>query len=252
MVNNLPAIAGDARDVDSIPGSGRSAGGGNGKLLHYSCFENSKNRGAWWATVPGDTERQTQLSHWTHTDTHMQSLMILCVLPNLLFLFLFFLVRWLHFLSLEKLPFIGDRLCVPAATALWSPELDALGAPPVLASWVLLLWWAEYCGQLGVACPQSGWLPSFVLQGFWQLLVSGAESWGSWLQHPSGPRVSAGLLVGRVRIEGERLKGWGPRSSMGLLVVVLDSDTAGLEVQSVLKLVSACLWVEPSSKGSQG
>ena len=39
---------------------------------------------------------------------------------------------------------------------------------------------------------------------------------------------------------------------MGLLVVVLDSDTAGLEVQSVLKLVSACLWVEPSFKGSQG
>lgn len=39
---------------------------------------------------------------------------------------------------------------------------------------------------------------------------------------------------------------------MGLLVVVLDSDTAGLEVQSVLKLGSACLWVDPGSKVSQG
>ena len=39
---------------------------------------------------------------------------------------------------------------------------------------------------------------------------------------------------------------------MGLLVVVLVSDMAGLEVQSVLELVSACWWVEPGSKGSQG
>ena len=31
MVKNLPAIAGDVRDVDSIPGLGRSPGGGHGK-----------------------------------------------------------------------------------------------------------------------------------------------------------------------------------------------------------------------------
>ena len=34
MVKNLPANAGDARDMSSIPGSGRSLGGGNGNLLH--------------------------------------------------------------------------------------------------------------------------------------------------------------------------------------------------------------------------
>ena len=38
-------------DPGSIPGLGRSPGEGNGNPLHYSCLENSMNRGAWWATV---------------------------------------------------------------------------------------------------------------------------------------------------------------------------------------------------------
>ena len=46
-VNNPPASAGDAGDMGSIPGSGRSPGGGNGNLLQYSCLENSMDRGAW-------------------------------------------------------------------------------------------------------------------------------------------------------------------------------------------------------------
>ena len=49
-VNNLPASAGD---VGSIPGSGRSSGGGNGNPLQYTCLENPMDRGAWWATVHG-------------------------------------------------------------------------------------------------------------------------------------------------------------------------------------------------------
>ena len=36
VVNNPPANAEDARDVGSIPGSGRSPGEGNGNLLQYS------------------------------------------------------------------------------------------------------------------------------------------------------------------------------------------------------------------------
>ena len=40
VVKNPPANAGDARDVGSIPGSGRSPGGGHGNLLQYSCLEN--------------------------------------------------------------------------------------------------------------------------------------------------------------------------------------------------------------------
>ena len=59
MVKNLPAKAGDARDVSSIPGSGRSPGVGNGTLLQYSCLENSMGRGSWHATVHGAVKGQT-------------------------------------------------------------------------------------------------------------------------------------------------------------------------------------------------
>ena len=50
VVKNLPANAGDARDMGLILGSGRSSGGGQGNPLQYSCLENPMDRGAWWAT----------------------------------------------------------------------------------------------------------------------------------------------------------------------------------------------------------
>ena len=56
MVENLPANAGDARDVGSIPRLGRSPGGGNDNTLQYSCLEYFVDRGAWWATVHGVTK----------------------------------------------------------------------------------------------------------------------------------------------------------------------------------------------------
>ena len=37
----------------SVPGLGRSPGGGNGNPLQYSCLENPMDRGDWWATVLG-------------------------------------------------------------------------------------------------------------------------------------------------------------------------------------------------------
>ena len=40
MVKNLPANAGDIRDVGSISGLGISPGGGHGNPLQYSCLEN--------------------------------------------------------------------------------------------------------------------------------------------------------------------------------------------------------------------
>ena len=49
MVKDPPASAGD---TGSIPGLGRSPGGGHGHPLQYSCLENSRDRGAWRATVP--------------------------------------------------------------------------------------------------------------------------------------------------------------------------------------------------------
>ena len=57
---NMPAHAGDA---SLIPG------GGHGNPLHYSCLENPKDRGAWWATVHGTAKSQTQLKLFTCTGT---------------------------------------------------------------------------------------------------------------------------------------------------------------------------------------
>ena len=51
MVKNPPANAEDIRDTGSMPGSGRSPGGGQSKLLQYSCLENFMDRGALQATV---------------------------------------------------------------------------------------------------------------------------------------------------------------------------------------------------------
>ena len=45
MVKNLPADAGDKTDAGSIPGSGRSPGGGQGNPFQYSCPENPMDRG---------------------------------------------------------------------------------------------------------------------------------------------------------------------------------------------------------------
>ena len=61
VLKNLPASAGDVKDVGSIPGLGRSPGRGQGSPLHYSCLENPMNRGAWWAIVHSVTKRWTGL-----------------------------------------------------------------------------------------------------------------------------------------------------------------------------------------------
>ena len=57
-VKNPHANAGDA---GSIPGLGRSPGGGHGNPLQYSYLENPMDRGAWWATVHGVPKSWTQL-----------------------------------------------------------------------------------------------------------------------------------------------------------------------------------------------
>ena len=59
VVKNLPANAGDERDMGLNPGSGRSPGVGNGNPLQYSCPENSMGRGAWQATIHRATEGRT-------------------------------------------------------------------------------------------------------------------------------------------------------------------------------------------------
>ena len=61
-------MQGDPGDVVSIPGSGRSSGGGNGNQLQYSCLENPMDREAWWATAHEVAKSQTRLS--THVCVH--------------------------------------------------------------------------------------------------------------------------------------------------------------------------------------
>ena len=59
VVKNLPTDAGDVSEMGSIPGSGRSPGGGHGNSLQYFGLENPMDRGAWQATVHGVTKSWT-------------------------------------------------------------------------------------------------------------------------------------------------------------------------------------------------
>ena len=61
VLKNLPANAGDIRDVGSIPGLGRLPGGGHGNSLQYSCLENPMDREDWWATIHGVAKSRTRL-----------------------------------------------------------------------------------------------------------------------------------------------------------------------------------------------
>ena len=66
VVKNLPANAGDIRDVVSTPGLGRYPGGGNGNPLQYSHLENPMDRGAWQAQVHGG-HKESDMTKSTHT-----------------------------------------------------------------------------------------------------------------------------------------------------------------------------------------
>ena len=76
VVKNLPGNAQDARDMGSVPGSGRSPGVGNGNPLQYSCLENFMDRKSWWATVWNwdckelDTTECARERARAHTHTH--------------------------------------------------------------------------------------------------------------------------------------------------------------------------------------
>ena len=61
VVKNPLANAGDIRDTGSVPGSGRSPGGGHGNPLHYSCLEDPMDRGVWRATVRRVSKSWTKL-----------------------------------------------------------------------------------------------------------------------------------------------------------------------------------------------
>ena len=66
VVKKSVCNVGDTGDLSSIPGSGRSLGGGNGDPLQYSCLGNPIDREAWWATFHGVTKSQTRLGTLAH------------------------------------------------------------------------------------------------------------------------------------------------------------------------------------------
>ena len=71
---NMPANAGDIRDSGSVPGLGRSPGGGHDNPLQYSCLESPMDRGAWHTTVHRVAKSWVWLkSLSTHAPVHQQS-----------------------------------------------------------------------------------------------------------------------------------------------------------------------------------
>ena len=76
--------------LGSIPGLGRSAGGGHGSPLRYSRLENPQERGTWRAIVHGVAELDTteQLSTAQHSfaflECHKRKYITFCVWHNVL------------------------------------------------------------------------------------------------------------------------------------------------------------------------
>ena len=79
VVKNPPAVqffASEWRALRSVPGSGRSPGGGNGNPLQHSCLENPRDRGAWQPPGHEVTVRHNLAtdhtvstgSNWPHAD----------------------------------------------------------------------------------------------------------------------------------------------------------------------------------------
>ena len=52
----------NAGNLGSVPGLGRSPGGGHGNPFWYSCLENPHGQRSWWTTVHGVAKSQIQLS----------------------------------------------------------------------------------------------------------------------------------------------------------------------------------------------
>ena len=82
VVKKLPANAGDVTDTGSIPGLGKSPGGGHGNPLQFSCLENPMDRGVWWAMVQRVTKSQTRLKQLsTHACIPIMSFIVGKIMP---------------------------------------------------------------------------------------------------------------------------------------------------------------------------
>ena len=94
--------------MGSIPGSGRSPGRGHSNPLQYSCLENPMDRGAWWATVHGATQSQTQPKRLSMQACYYLIWGIIPVLYSKSFLLICFM------LAVSFFPPFCHPLCTPA------------------------------------------------------------------------------------------------------------------------------------------
>ena len=74
VLKNPPANAGDVRDMGSIPGSGRSAGGGHGNPLQYCCLENPHGQRSLVGYSPQGRKESDMTEATERTCTHMVAL----------------------------------------------------------------------------------------------------------------------------------------------------------------------------------
>ena len=107
-----------------IPGSGRSLGEGNGYSLQYSCLENPKDEGAWWATVHRVAKSRTRLSDFTFFLSFLKKIIRYCCFIELCF-------RWWMF---------------PCVWATSSPS------QPILLSIVIWLHWYMFSSHQRTDC----------------------------------------------------------------------------------------------------
>ena len=146
VVKNLPASAGDVKDVNSIPGSGKSPGGWYGSPLQYSCLEDSMDGGAWQATVHGVTKSRTQLK-WLNMHEHLNKIkmlnLILCTFTTIflnykLCCISFFFQYLVISLAPPGLSCIMQTLCCDTWDLVAWPGIEP--RPPALGAWTLSHW----------------------------------------------------------------------------------------------------------------
>ena len=127
VVKYPPASAGDTREEGSIPGLGRSLGGGQGNTLQCSCLENPMDRGAWWATVHRVTKSWTRLKQFsTHT--------VMCIRTHWMCACMLHALSWPSLCNLRYIPGL-----------VWDPvqrhflSFSELCSPPYTEDWYSLV-----------------------------------------------------------------------------------------------------------------
>ena len=147
--SEVKASACNAGDSDLIPGLGRSPWDGNGNPLQYSCLENPRDRGAWWAAVYGVTQSWTRLKQLSSSSSSRQKGDNAVLLP---LLFHFFCDRYNSLQEKTGLPasvgnLANQKSCFFHPDRLRPPWVrwGGAGGPTVhsiAGFWATSKWWA--------------------------------------------------------------------------------------------------------------